>query len=328
MQSTNPIRSLPTLPRSGKLLVVADTPSNPVTKLEPGQRIQGTIQEQVSPGRYKVQVGGQWLQMQLSGQLQNGSVLELQVISTHPRLTFSLFASSNPIATQEQISATSRLLANLAELPLTQTLVSTSSSTPVLQPIGQIIDSQQLATALRNALANSGLFYESHQAQWVRGERNTAQLLVEPQNQWQDHDKPTSLDAMHSPAATDKTPSLPIARELVSLVQQQLHTLETHQLTWTGQVWPGQQMQWEIEGQPEQRTALMNERQWSTEMELALPKLGDVHARLIFNQSGIQLRLQTSDTDSVALFTRHLPTLATTLADAGIPLTSSVIEKS
>ena len=88
-------------------------------------------------------------------------------------------------------------------------------------------------------------------------------------------------------------------------------------------------MQWEIQGEPEHHSSsAADERQWSTEMELALPKLGDVHARLIFNQSGLKLNLQAADANAIALFHRQMPNLSKTLADAGIQLTSSVIEKS
>lgn len=324
MQTANLISSLQTLNRSGKPLVIADTASNPVTQLEPGQRIRGTIQQQISPGIYKVQVGEQSLQMPLPGQLQNGSTIELQVVSIAPRLTFSLFASTNPLATLEQISTTSRLLANLTELPLGRTTVGSTSSKPVFQPVGLALDTKQLASALHDALAHSGLFYESHQAQWVRGERSTTQLLIEPQNQLANSDKLMPADA--TPIASDT--ALPIAKELVSVVQQQLHTLETHQLTWTGQVWPGQTMQWEIEGQPERHSTQQTDpRQWSTEMELALPKLGDVHVRLTFGQNGVKLKLHAADAESVALFNRQLPALAATMANAGVPLASSVIEK-
>jgi len=327
MQPSNLINSLQTLHRSGKPVIVAEAATQPVNKLEPGQRLQATIQEQVSPGLYKVQVAGQSLQMRLPGQIQSGKVLEIQVLSTSPKLTFSIFASTNPIATQEQISATSRLLSNLAELPLERTLIQSTSGRAIWQASGLPIDSKQLAIALRTALSNSGLFYESHQAQWVRGERSTAQLLIEPQNQL---DRDTQyLDKLGAqlaqPGKADA--GLPIAKELMSLVQQQLHTLETHQLTWTGQVWPGQQMQWEIQGQPEQDAALPDERQWSTEMELALPKLGDVHARLVFSRGEITLTLHAADTGAVALLNRHLPSLGMTLAEAGIPLNSSVVEK-
>lgn len=334
MQPANLINSLQTLIRTAKPLIVADqpakppaSPATPVAKLEAGQQVQATIQEQVSPGLFKVQVAGQSIQMQLPGSPKVGNVLTLKVESASPRLTFSFFASSTPIATQEQISSTSRLLSNLTDLPLGRTLIESAAGHPVWPTSGTAPDSHELATALKDALANSGLFYESHQAQWVRGERSTAQLLIEPQNQLE---KQTEKQLPSSPPDNQliKAESgSPIAKELVPLVQQQLHTLETHQLTWSGSVWPGQQMQWEIQGQPEQDAALPDERQWSTEMELALPRLGDVHARLVFSQGEVTLTLQAADADSVALFNRHLSNLGMTLAEAGIPLNSSVVEK-
>jgi hypothetical protein len=338
MLPANLISSLQALARTAKPLIVAENNPAPVSKteraapakLEAGQRIQATIQELVSPGLFKVQVAGQSVQMRLPGQLQVGNLLALKVESTSPKLTFSFFASSQPISTQEQISSSSRLLANLADLPMTRTLIETSTGKPVLQTSGASLDSKELAVALRDTLANSGLFYESHQAQWVRGERSTTQLLIEPQNQLTNPsaDQPSDKIATQATAATTDT-TLPIAKELIPLVQQQLHALETHQITWTGQIWPGQQMQWEIQGEPDHHlSAATDERQWSTEMELALPKLGDVHARLVFSQSGLKLNLQAADADAIALFHRRLPSLGKTLADAGISLTSSVIEKS
>lgn len=349
MQPANLINSLQALSRQAKPLIIAEnnTPADktvlPVNKLEAGQKIQATIQEQISPGVFKVQVAGQSMQMQLPAQLKAGNILELKVMSTSPKLTFSFFASSTPIATQEQISSTSRLLANLAELPLGRTLIESTAGHAVWPTGGTAPDSKQLAVALKDALANSGLFYESHQAQWVRGERSTAQLLVEPQNQLAESKiqlneaqnqrerlttDPTAATGNATLSKTTTESGLPIARELVPLVQQQLHTLETHQLTWTGQVWPGQTMQWEIEGQPEQRNFQQDERQWSTEMELALPKLGDVHARLVFTRGGIKLTLQAAEANSLELFNRRLPGLRAAISEAGLAMTSAVIEKS
>lgn len=332
MQPANLINSLQARALTAKPLIVADNTAAgkvestaPVNKLEAGQRVQATIQEQVSPGLFKVQVAGQAMQMQLPGSPKVGNVITLKVESASPRLTFSIFASNAPIATQEQISSTSRLLSNLAELPLSRTLIESTSGRAIWEATGSAPDSKQLAVGLRDALANSGLFYESHQAQWISGERSTAQLLVEPQNQLDKQTPPpTSSDAQPAKVATES--GLTIAKELMPLVQQQLHTLETHQLTWTGQVWPGQQMQWEIQGQPEHSPMQPDERQWSTEMELALPKLGDVHARLVFSQGGIRLTLQGADANTVALFNRRLPGLAMTLSDAGVPLTGALVQ--
>jgi len=339
MIPANLINSLQTLYRSAKpLIVAAEAPANPVGKLEPGQRVQGAIQSQVSPGLFKVQIEGQVLQLRLPGQLQAGSTLDLKVEATSPRLTFSFYASSNPISTQEQISATSRFIANIAELPLTRTLIESSSRGSVWQISGATPDTRQLAVALRDTLANSGLFYESHQAQWVRGERSTAQLLIEPQNQLPEKKTAEGVPSTNSPVPSqvDKTLSdiattasnLPIAKELVTLVQQQLHTLETHQLTWSGQIWPDQHMQWEIQGQPEQHAQRPDERLWSTEMELAMTHLGDVHARLVYSRGAVKLTLQSSDAAALELFNRRLPGLRNTLSEAGINLISAVIEKS
>lgn len=318
MRTSNLMSSLQALARSDKPLILADTSNNPVSKLQPGQRIQAVVQEQVSPGLFKVQVNGQFMQLRLPAQLQQGSTLDLQVESTIPRLTFSFSASAQPMSTPDQISATSRFLANIAELPLAKAHIESSSGPAVWQTGGATPDTRQLAAGLKDALANSGLFYESHQAQWVGGERSTAQLLIEPQNQLP---RTTSTDTSLSLSA------LPVNKELIPLVQQQLHTLETHQLTWSGQIWPNQHMQWEIQGQPEGHAQHPDERLWSTEMELDLNKLGDVHARLVYNQGGIKLTLHAADAASVDLFNRHLPELHNTLTAAGIRLTSAVVEK-
>lgn len=346
MLPANLINALQVLSRSDKPLVTAATDAPvAVAKVEPGQKFQGTVQAEISQGMFKVQIAGQSIQMRLPGNIKSGDVLELEVVATQPRLTFHMVASTNPLSTPEQIGGMARLLSNLTERPLERPVVQLGSKA-VWPAEQQVPDTKQLAGALREALANSGLFYESHQAQWVRGERSTAQLLVEPQNQLtgkqpvpantnqpaQPADESYSSAAAPPSAQPAKTPGdsgLPIARELLPLVQQQLHTLETHQLTWIGQVWPGQEMQWEIQGQPEHHAPRQqNEREWSTEMELALPRLGDVHARLVFAESGLRMTLHAADSGTVGLFNRALPQLRNALADAGIALTSAIVEKS
>lgn len=331
MLPANLISALRVLSRSDKPAVAAaaDTPAA-VAKIEPGQKFQGTVQSEISQGMFKVQIAGQSIQMRLPGNIKSGDVLELEVIATQPRITFRMVASTNPLSTPEQIGGTARLLSNLTERPLERPIVQQLGSKAVWPAAQQAPDAKQLAGALREALANSGLFYESHQAQWVRGERSTAQLLVEPQNQLTGKQPlPTDANQPALPSKASGDSGLPIARELLPLVQQQLHTLETHQLTWIGQVWPGQEMQWEIQGQPEhQAPRQQGEREWSTEMELALPRLGDVHARLVFAESGLRMTLHAADAGTIDLLSRALPQLRNALADAGIPLSSAMVEKS
>ena len=321
---------------------VSDAP-NQVNKLEPGQQLQGTVQSKISEGMFKVQVAGQTLQMRLPGNIQSGDTIKLEVISLLPRLTFGMVASTNPLSTPEQIGSSARLLSNLAERPIERPIVQQLGNKAVWDVGQQAPETRHLAGALREALGKSGLFYESHQAQWIRGERSINQLLEEPQNLLTGKNVPLSaadqraaLDkasaAQTQPApvpakASSDTP-LPVAKELLHLVQQQLHTLEQHHLVWSGQVWPGQQMQWEIQGQPEHQSQQQDERQWSTEIELALPKLGDIHARLVFAESGLRLTLCAADSKTVELFNRALPSLKNSLADADIPLTVALVEKS
>jgi hypothetical protein len=363
MLPANVISALHVLTNSGKPLIAAakDTPA-PITKLEPGQQLQGAVQSRISDGLFKVQVAGELLQMRLPGNIQSGDVIKLEVLAIQPRITFGMVASTNPLSTPEQIGATARLLSNLADLPIERPITQQLGNKAVWPTAQQMPDAKLLAEGLREALGKSGLFYESHQAQWVRGERSTSQLLQEPQNvltgknllfaatkqntaatpDFTENGRPvfgaTSGDkisvAQDSPntqsmAKPSGDAALPVAKELVHLVQQQLHTLEQHHLVWMGQVWPGQQMQWEIQGQPEhQAKQQQDERQWSTEMELALPRLGDVRARLVFAASGLRLTLHAADSATVDLFNQTLPRLKSSLADAGIALAAAVVEKS
>ncbi len=343
MLPANVISALQVLSSSGKPLIAAtpDAPK-PVTNLEPGQQLQGSVQSKISEGLFKVQVAGQTLQMRLPGNIQSGDTIRLQVISLQPKITFGMVASTNPLSTPEQIGSAARLLSNLAERPLERPVVRQLGDKAVWPAVQQAPNTKLLAAGLRETLGKSGLFYESHQAQWVRGERSISQLLEEPQNlltgkalplpsadQYAVSDK-VSATQPNAPAAARAPGDAagPIAKELVHLVQQQLHTLEQHHLVWMGQVWPGQQMQWEIQGQPERQSRQQDERQWSTEMELALPKLGDVHARLVFAESGLRMTLRAADPATVDLFNRALPGLKNSLADAGVPLAAAVVEKS
>ncbi|MGA7594610.1 MAG: flagellar hook-length control protein FliK [Gallionella sp.] len=363
MLPANLISALQALTQSGSRPNTATgNAPNPAAKLEPGQQLQGTVQARIAENLFKVQVAGQTLQMRLPGNIQSGDVIRLVVVTTQPRITFSIAASTNPLSTPEEIGSSARMLSNLSEMPLEQPIVQQLGKKAVWQAGETAPEAKLLAGALREALGKSGLFYESHQAQWIRGERSTNQLLAEPQNvlTGRNTQPPASANRQSVPgnnssvAFTDTQPpnatlhqtespapannpdlfapangdsALPVTRELLQLVQQQLHTLENHHLVWQGQVWPGQQMQWEIQGEPEHRARPIDERQWSTEIELALPRLGDVHARLAFSESGLRLKLQAADDLTVELFNRFLPLLKDALAGVDIPLLDAAAVK-
>jgi hypothetical protein len=354
MLPANLISALQVLSHAGKQLpAAAPDAAKPVTNLEVGQQLQGSVQSKVAEGLFKVQVAGQTIQMRLPGNIRSGDTVKLEVVSLQPRVTFGMVASTNPLSTPEQIGSAARLLSNLAERPIERPIVQQFGNKAVWEATQHAPDTKLLAGALREALGKSGLFYESHQAQWIRGERSISQLREEPQNlltgkgaQLPDGEyaapaRAASAQAqvqtqaqMQAQAAQPQTAQVradgdaaqPIAKELMHLVQQQLHTLEQHHLVWMGQVWPGQQMQWEIQGQPEHQ-ARQGERQWSTEMELSLPRLGGVHARLVFAESGLRMTLRAAEPATADLFDSALPKLKGSLADAGITLVSVAVEK-
>jgi hypothetical protein len=299
-----------------------------------GQKVQGTIQAQVSTGVFKVRVLEQMLHMQLPENLKSGDVVELQVLSLQPRLTFSLSSSSNPLSAPEHLSNTSLLLSALSQKPMEKSEVMAAQSKPLITEHVETKaapDTTVLAGKLHESLSQSGLFYESHQAQWIAGSRSTAQLLQEPQNQLPLPDR-TVLDATKnivSATATQQDSAISnIPNQLQPLVQQQLNALETRQVLWQGHVWPNQRMDWEIhEEGSRQSTSSYEEagKQWATQVRLDLPNLGEVAAMLRFNSNGLSITLDASGEATRALFGSASSQLTAALAERGITVSSTLV---
>jgi hypothetical protein len=150
--------------------------------LELGQKFQGVVQTQVSPGLFQVRIANQLIQMQLPPSIRSGHTVSLQVVALQPRLTLALANSAQPLATSEQLGSVARLLSSMSQLPPQKAYVRALQNAPLWET-PQPPAAKQLAGVLHEALSNSGLFYESHQVQWLQGTRNIFQLLREPQNQ-------------------------------------------------------------------------------------------------------------------------------------------------
>jgi Flagellar hook-length control protein FliK len=375
----NTIKAL-ALAQEPVLTAAADSAPGKTVQFEAGQKYQGSVQAQLSPGIFKVRIADQLVQMQLPESIRSGDTIELQVIATQPRLTFSMAASANPLSTPEQLGSMARLLSALSQQAPEKAYIRAPQSTP-LWTAQQAPESAKLAMLLQQALSNSGLFYESHQVQWLEGGRSTAQLLSEPQNQpielsakvvTSDNtaqapatagpranfsaekvsaavkaavSEPANALTMTGTAArttsttTDSQPTGPsttslqqaegkalnIPAHLQPLVQQQLNALETRQMLWHGNVWPGQTMQWEIHDQAPQTSAADMQRQWVTQLHLDLPRLGKVSAMLSFNSMGLNLALQADSAETRAILGSASTGLVTSLTDAGIPVISTQI---
>jgi Flagellar hook-length control protein FliK len=160
----------------------------------------------------------------------------------------------------------------------------------------------ELAKGLQSALVRSGLFYESHQAQWVAGARPLEEL-------------------MHEPQALLKRTADPVHPQATALVQQQLETLDTRQIVWAGQVWPDQPLEWRIEEEPPHDHAPDEApASWKTSLRLTLPQLGAMTATLSLYGNDVRLTLSAAGSDAQSTLRAAEPALRTALDRAGLTL--------
>jgi Flagellar hook-length control protein FliK len=342
------LNSLKAMALSQKPLITATPATSATAAFEPGQKFQAMVQAQLAPGLFKVQVADQILQLQLPSTIRTGDTITLQVVSLLPRLTFNMAASANPLSTADQLSATARLLSSLTQQPLEKSFVRPASSAPLWTGATQFPDTGELAGKLHSALSQSGLFYESHQAQWLAGTRNTAQLLQEPQNlpvqqvktafapgelpprtnTPQTHTTVTLNSATATPGTGQERVSIPgIPDHLQPLIQQQLNALETRQVQWQGQVWPNQEMEWQIREESSRSPSGEEGRQWATQIHLNLPNLGEVTATLRFGDSGLSVTLDADKSATRSKLGTASSVLVSTLSERGISIASALVTK-
>lgn len=333
MLPTDVLNTLRALSLNERQLITAlpDKDTSGKGAFELGQKVQGAIQAEVSPGVFNVRVLEQMMQMKLPAGIKSGDVVELQVMSLQPRLTFSLSVAANPLSTPEQLSNTSLLLSSLSQHPLEKSHVRAAHSEPLMAATAALPDTKVLAGKLHESLSQSGLFYEAHQAQWIAGARSTAQLLQEPQNLLTDQSRAASssissatgqISSPHENAASG------IPSQLQPLVQQQLNALETRQVLWQGQAWPNQRMDWEIHEETPRPSASGYEEaggQWATQIRMDLPNLGEVAAMLRFNSRGLSITLDATGEQTRGLLGTAASQLTAALSERGIHVSSALV---
>jgi hypothetical protein len=155
-------------------------------ELVPGQRFFATLQRTLPDGTFRAIVAGQQMTLSLNTAAKSGDTLELEVAQVTPRAVFARIVGAETAANanasaQPALSQTGRLISFLLTGQPTPQPASLAANQPLLA--SPPTSGAQLAPLLRQALGQSGMFYESHQAQWVMGARDTASLMREPQAQ-------------------------------------------------------------------------------------------------------------------------------------------------
>lgn len=171
--------------------------------------------------------------------------------------------------------------------------------------------SNQIANELNKTVENSGVFYEAHLKEWHDGQRSLDQIRQEPQNQ---------LAQATNDIATQLLPA-------------QLDTLENKRFSWQGEVWPNQNMQWDIcqeqEQSDEQRPTSADpaNKTWLTTLKLDLPHLGGVKATISLQGDQVGLQFRTEKADTAASLQIASQSLLDQLSAGGSQIVSFTVKK-
>jgi hypothetical protein len=355
--------------------------SDKLSGLVAGQKVMAEIQALLPNGTYRAMINQRNITLALPFAAKSGDSLELLVTESDGKI--ALAVASRPAGENEKAasSTTSATLSRTGQLisDLFSDARNSKSETQALalngqQPLAKAppTSAQDLLPLLKQAITQSGMFYESHQAEWIEGRFPKAELLQEPQGKLSspaafsavsaeeqanaarsslpaEQAEKTSASSLARSASEPQPaqnaiaeggnkPALAqaaaqqsgplIAQQLQPLVQQQLEALSTQNFSWQGQVWPGQEMRWEIDEDAARQGKNSDETapQWSTRLRMTLPNLGEIDAQIRLQDNRVTLAMSTGSDETRALMRSASLTLRSQLDAAGITLASMGLE--
>lgn len=303
-----PVRmQLPAGAKAGADVPLTLVALNPRPTFQVGTAAQPVFSEAEPPPPRDADPGKVPLAMREGSAAQNSLAVGRAAALVQANAAASATGSPNLDSTTTILSRTGKVIggvlaaARQADAPLT----AVPGRTPVMAAAG--MDAPAIAAGLRQAVGESGLFYESHLAEWAQGKRTLAELDAEPQQQ----------------LAREGVRQSPLDPSTAQFINLQLATQEQACLAWEGKLWPGQAMQLEVQrdtqaghdadGEPE--TA------WHSRLLLRFPGLGELDTRLTLAGGSVQVRFDTDDHATAALLRRHMASLADALEATGTRLT-------
>lgn len=185
------VRNQQTEPGLAPVRPIAEIPAD-LPELRQGQAFRARIQEVLPENTYKALVAGRMLTLSLPEGAKAGDSLELVVIDRTPRAIVARAAERSLAAAGEPYQAATlspgaRLVAALLARdgqPVVPAALTRGRPLLAQAPASAAALARSLPVPLAQAVASSGLFYESHQVQWVRGQWPRARLLAEPQGEY------------------------------------------------------------------------------------------------------------------------------------------------
>lgn len=191
--------------------------SEDLPDFQPGQRIVATLREARADDSFRALINGREYTLTLPRQqARTGQTLDLIVTQASPRAILATIADGSVATVSTSLSQTGRLISFLLTgHPAAQTASLSSGQAVLSSPPSA---GAAVAPMLRQAVVESGLFYESQLARWLAGAVSTDSLLRQPQSRLTgaratpggatpgttsaSTDSPTAMRAGSSPAPT------------------------------------------------------------------------------------------------------------------------------
>lgn len=181
--------------------------------------------------------------------------------------------------------------------------------TAILNSQADLNSIEKTAVLLEKKISQSGLFYESHLAEWVDGKMKLSDLQREPQS---------ALSALTQNISGGESNLISGNKELIQLIQQQLRTLENQSLHWQGELFPGQYIQWEIKrDKPSHQTTDFSpddNNYWQSTVKFDLPSLGVVSATFNFRANHLSLNINAEKEETVKTLKANTGQLSSALS--------------
>ncbi|HJV26682.1 MAG TPA: flagellar hook-length control protein FliK [Aromatoleum sp.] len=157
--------------------------------LQAGERYTAALQRSLPDGTFQAIIAGKTYTLALNSAASAGDTVELVVTKNTPNTVFAQLVTPPGPAVNESaaearpnLSAVGRLIGFLLTGQPTAKPTELAGGQPLLDA-PPVAGGETLAPVLKQAVSESGLFYESHQLQWISGKLPTVALLQEPQGQ-------------------------------------------------------------------------------------------------------------------------------------------------
>ena len=307
----------------------------------PGQQIKAEVLALLGAGRFLVQVGRQMMEFNLPKTTQRGDRFSLFFIGEEPDPVFLMTRFGRP--GDSKVSDTGRWLSGF--IGTSTENMQAEETIGILRTLlsGPPTDATEVSKKLQQGLKESGLFYESHLARWFGGEYTLDDLLREPQGRLSSvkqgatahlplvvtgdgHLKTVntvvsmeSMEAAFNNAGKVYDSESLVDRRGIAVVREQLESLQSGQVLYRGELFPGQQMEWSVNEREAHRNKQgQQERAWDTSLSIDLPGLGGVTAKLKLDGNRVTLDIQVGQSDSATLLDSGRGKLVEQLQAAGL----------